>query len=128
MVFGGKQPRGPLGFGSGYTFHYTQIQSKAIPEYLENKFQQVFYENQRSFHLTPVPRNFRPNNLAFTGEMIWDDNPPEPGVNISLIPYISGGYAVDFPRGDKLEELPHDKSSTKGIGMDARWPLPPLKS
>ncbi|MFN8429694.1 MAG: DUF5916 domain-containing protein [Spirosomataceae bacterium] len=88
-------------------------------------FGRFFMKTNEVSTWSPVPRNFRPNNLAYTGDLIWDDNPPEPGVNISLIPYISGGYAVDFPRGDKLEELPHDKSTTKGIGMDAKVAITP---
>ncbi len=37
----------------------------------------------------PVPRQFQPNSVAFAGLLIWDDAPPKPGPNVSLIPYAS---------------------------------------
>ncbi len=42
----------------------------------------------------PIPRQYNPNSLAFTGELIWDEAPKKPGVNLSLIPYVitSGNY------------------------------------
>ena len=45
----------------------------------------------------PIPRGFRLSSLAFTGELIWD-KPLEKkeGPNISLIPYVGGGYSQDF--------------------------------
>lgn len=44
----------------------------------------------------PVPRQFGPNNLAFTGLLEWEEKPPTPGMNIALIPYAAGGSARDF--------------------------------
>ncbi|MBM3400654.1 MAG: carbohydrate binding family 9 domain-containing protein [Bacteroidetes bacterium] len=39
---------------------------------------------------TPVPVNFRSYDLGYTGSLIWDEKPPQPGSNISVIPYITG--------------------------------------
>ncbi len=36
----------------------------------------------------PVPRQFPTASLAYTGRLIWDTLPPEPGTNVSLIPYL----------------------------------------
>ena len=39
---------------------------------------------------TPIPRQFPTAALAYTGVLVWDEPPPEPGVNFSLIPYVLG--------------------------------------
>ena len=39
---------------------------------------------------TPIPRQFPTASLAFTGNMIWDNPPPDQGLNYSLIPYVLG--------------------------------------
>lgn len=39
---------------------------------------------------TPVPRQFPTSTLAYSGVLVWDEPPPEPGVNFSLIPYALG--------------------------------------
>lgn len=51
----------------------------------------------------PIPRQFRPNNMAFTGQLIWDDAPPKPGPNISLIPYVSARTNRDFELGTPVD-------------------------
>lgn len=51
----------------------------------------------------PVPRQFRPNNMAFTGLLVWDDAPPKPGPNISLIPYLSARTNRDFELGTPMD-------------------------
>ncbi len=55
--------------------------------------------NERSTWM-PVPQQFRPNNILYAGKMIWEDLPPAPGANISLIPYISGRARKDFQTGE----------------------------
>ncbi len=39
---------------------------------------------------TPVPRQFPTASLAYTGTLVWDEAPPSPGSNLSLIPYVLG--------------------------------------
>jgi hypothetical protein len=74
----------------------------------------------------PVPRNFRPANLAFAGNVIWDENPPKPGANVSLIPYLSLATQKDFPRNENdLKALPTTSDFPKGIGMDAKIAVTP---
>lgn len=74
----------------------------------------------------PVPRNFRLVNLAFTGLLIWDDKPPVPGPNVSLIPFISGGISKDFPRNEEnLQALATTTNRTAGIGLDAKIAVTP---
>ncbi len=44
----------------------------------------------------PVPRQFATASLAYTGNLVWDQAPPVPGQNISVIPYVLGGVSSDF--------------------------------
>jgi hypothetical protein len=74
----------------------------------------------------PVPRNFRPANLAFAGNMIWDENPPKPGANVSLIPFVSLATEKDFPRNETdLKALPTTSNFPAGVGMDAKIAVTP---
>jgi hypothetical protein len=45
---------------------------------------------------TPVPRQFPTASLAYTGTLVWDVPPPDPGPNISIIPYILTGVTKDY--------------------------------
>ncbi len=47
----------------------------------------------------PVPRQFPSASLAYTGTLVWDAPPPDPGTNISLIPYLLGGLNKDYASG-----------------------------
>ena len=44
----------------------------------------------------PVPRQFPTSTLAYSGILVWDEPPPKPGTNISLIPYIRGTIGEDM--------------------------------
>ncbi|PWT78492.1 MAG: hydrolase [Bacteroidetes bacterium] len=46
----------------------------------------------------PVPRQFPTASLAYTGTLVWDEPPPEPGPNISLIPYALVGVSKDYEK------------------------------
>ena len=48
---------------------------------------------------TPVPRQFPTASLAYTGVLVWDQPPPQPGPNISLIPYALTGLSRDYEHG-----------------------------
>ncbi|MGN6510101.1 MAG: DUF5916 domain-containing protein, partial [Chitinophaga sp.] len=47
----------------------------------------------------PVPRQVPSASLAYTGTLVWDAPPPDPGTNISLIPYVLGGINKDYTNG-----------------------------
>ncbi|MBM3178474.1 MAG: carbohydrate binding family 9 domain-containing protein [Bacteroidetes bacterium] len=49
----------------------------------------------------PVPRQFPTASLAFTGILQWEESPPDPGTNISLIPYLLVGTSRDFQNNGK---------------------------
>lgn len=44
----------------------------------------------------PVPRQFPTASLAYTGTLVWDKAPPDPGTNISIIPYVLGGVSRNY--------------------------------
>lgn len=61
----------------------------------------------------PVPRQFPTASLAYTGQLIWDQPPPEAGPNVSVIPFILSGGSKNFEAGTK--------SNIKNkIGLDAK--------
>ncbi len=60
-----------------------------------------------------IPRNQWLFNLAYTGDMIWEEPLPASGMNVSLIPYLSANYARDA-------EEPPAKPLGGGAGLDAK--------
>jgi len=67
----------------------------------------------------PVPRQFPTASLAYTGVLLWDQPPPTPGPNVSIIPYVLGGYARNF-----AENKPTDPYR-KEIGGDIKVAVTP---
>jgi len=61
----------------------------------------------------PVPRQFPTASLAYTGVLVWDEPPPDPGPNISLIPYALGGLSKDYEAHTAVQTR-HE------LGMDAK--------
>ena len=61
----------------------------------------------------PVPRQFPTASLAYTGNLIWDQPPPDPGANISVIPYALAGLTKNFSNNSKI-------NYKKNIGADAK--------
>lgn len=45
---------------------------------------------------TPIQRQFPTASLALTGVLVWDEAPPQPGPNISIIPYLLTGLNRDY--------------------------------
>ena len=66
----------------------------------------------------PIPRNFNGNNINFSGTVIWDNPPPKPGANISLIPYILGGVDRDFQNNKSTR-------TERNVGFDAKIAVTP---
>jgi hypothetical protein len=64
----------------------------------------------------PVPRQFPTASLAYCGILQWDTPPPDPGIQLSLIPYVSGGTSRDFEAGT-------DANYRGDFGMDAKLAL-----
>ena len=64
----------------------------------------------------PVPRQFPTASLAYSGILIWDQPPPAVASNVSLIPYVLGGFVKDHENKTPV-------SYRKGIGGDAKIAL-----
>lgn len=62
---------------------------------------------------TPVPRQFPTASLAYSGILVWDEPPPDPGINVSIIPYVLGGVSKDYEK-----EKP--TAYKKEFGVDAK--------
>ncbi|HEX2533050.1 MAG TPA: DUF5916 domain-containing protein [Chitinophagaceae bacterium] len=61
----------------------------------------------------PVPRQFPTASLAYTGNLVWDRPPPDPGTNISVIPYALGGVLRNHEGGSPTK-------LTKKAGADVK--------
>ena len=61
----------------------------------------------------PVPRQFPTATLAYSGQLIWDEPPPEAGTNISMIPYVLTSGSKNYSAGTK-------NVFKKEIGLDAK--------
>lgn len=66
----------------------------------------------------PVPRQFPSASLAYTGALIWDEAPPAPRSNISVIPYVLGGIAKNYTEGTK-------PTHTRDFGGDVKISIGP---
>ncbi|MEZ5058085.1 MAG: DUF5916 domain-containing protein [Saprospiraceae bacterium] len=65
-----------------------------------------------------IPRQFGINNIAFSGTLIWKTPPPKPGLNISLIPYVTAEAERDY-------ELRLPFEDNYNAGLDAKIALTP---
>lgn len=65
---------------------------------------------------TPIPRQFPTASLAYTGILQWDETPPAPHSNISIIPYMLGGISKNQEKATPLDY-------NKAIGFDAKVAL-----
>ena len=66
----------------------------------------------------PVPRQFFSITLAYTGTLVWDNPPPAPKTNISIIPYVLAGSSTNFEKNE-------DAVFRKDFGGDAKIALTP---
>ena len=88
-----------------------------INEWNINFLRNNLFINERS-SWAPVPRNFRMIDINFNGKMIWDEQPPLPGKNFSIIPFTLAGQSKNFLTN----------TSTKKeleVGMDAKIAVTP---
>ena len=66
----------------------------------------------------PIPRQFFSITLAYTGTLVWDNPPPAPKTNISIIPYVLGGVSKNFEKGE-------DGIGRRDFGADAKIAISP---
>ena len=61
-----------------------------------------------------IPINFGLETINFSGDLVWDENPPKAGTNVSLIPYATTGVSVQYENNDG------DLSHLSNVGADAK--------
>jgi Domain of unknown function (DUF5916)/Carbohydrate family 9 binding domain-like len=65
---------------------------------------------------TPITRQFATASLSHTGFLVWDETPPAPRMNVSVIPYLLGSSSKNHER-----QTPVDNNLE--AGMDAKIAL-----
>ena len=60
-----------------------------------------------------IPRQFNVASLAYTGNLLWDNPPPDAGTNVSVIPYVLGGLTKNHQNNTNT-------TFKKEIGADAK--------
>lgn len=72
-------------------------------------------KNNEASTWIPVPKNFPPPSLAFTGNLNFEEPLKKTGGNFSIIPYISGALNRDY------KDTTQTEAATGGnIGLDAK--------
>jgi len=66
----------------------------------------------------PVPRQFPTASLAYTGTLVWDEDPPTSSSNVSIIPYALAGVSKDYQAGTSA-------AFKREFGGDAKISLTP---
>jgi len=75
---------------------------KGVKEWGIN-FSRLDLKSSEKSSWTPIPRQFPTAALAYTGILVWDEAPPHPGINYSLIPYVLGSVTNDNIDGENTE-------------------------
>ncbi|MGE5108257.1 MAG: DUF5916 domain-containing protein [Sphingobacteriales bacterium] len=65
---------------------------------------------------TKTPVNFRSYDLGYTGALIWNETPPQPGTNIVMVPYVTGQVQSD-------KQNNKDVKATANAGFDSKIAL-----
>ena len=60
-----------------------------------------------------MPRQFPTASMAYSGNLVWDEEPPSPGTNISVIPYALGGVSKNYEQNT-------DTKFTNKFGADIK--------
>ncbi|MCA0931867.1 carbohydrate binding family 9 domain-containing protein [Lutimonas saemankumensis] len=66
---------------------------KGVTEWGIN-FSRLDLKSSEKSSWTPIPRQFPTASLAYSGVLVWDEPPPAPKINFSLIPYVLGSANV----------------------------------
>lgn len=75
---------------------------KGIKEWGIN-FSRLDLKSSEKSSWTPIPRQLPTASLAYTGVLVWDEEPPSTGINFSLIPYALGSVTGRNTGDDKTD-------------------------
>lgn len=73
---------------------------------------------------TRIPQNQSITNLAFMGKMYWEEPLSSSSGNLSVIPYLTGGFSQDFEEGDGQADYQFNAGGdakvavTSGLNLD----------
>ena len=95
---------------------FKSIRYKAGLETWNINFSRLDLKINEKSSWAPVPRQFPTASLAYCGVLKWDAPPPDPGLQLSLIPHAITKASRDF-EADKKTHLNSD------FGMDAKLSL-----
>ena len=98
---------------------FRNLQFKAGLDNWGINFSRLDLKRNEKSSWAPVPRQFPTASLAFTGTLQWDNPPPKPKVNFSLIPYILGGASTNFQTPETETKVRRE------AGIDAKISLTP---
>lgn len=65
-----------------------------------------------------TPFQYNPASFSYTGKLLWEQPPPHPGANVSLIPYVAGASSRDSENGIAA-------TSSATAGLDAKVAVTP---
>jgi hypothetical protein len=82
-------------------------------------FMRYDLKRNRTSSWIATPIQFIPASFAYSGKLVWKDRPPHHATNISLIPFVAGGMAVDE------EAVPVERSNDLQAGFDAKIGVTP---
>jgi hypothetical protein len=94
-----------------------KVNENGSNEWNVNFFRNNLLINERSAW-AKMPRGARGNDLAFSGTLIWDDAPPKPKRNITIIPYVIANTTSEY-----IDKKPTINSAN--AGFDAKISVTP---
>ncbi len=72
------------------SFRYNEASNWNIQALRNNQLQ-----NERTSYIQ-VPIQYRSSDLVYSAKLVWDQQPPKAGTNISLIPYINANTSENY--------------------------------
>ncbi|MCP3929704.1 MAG: carbohydrate binding family 9 domain-containing protein [Bacteroidetes bacterium] len=97
---------------------FKSLQFKAGVDQWGINFSRLDLKQNEKSSWAPVPRQFQTANLGFCGTIQWDEPPPKPKTNLSLIPYVLGGFSKNYETKENTE-------FNGDAGIDAKISLTP---
>lgn len=82
---------------------FSSIRYNSTPTWGIQVLRNNLKRNERSAWV-PVPLQYSPSDLVYTGTLKWENPPPKQSSNISLIPYGTYGLNRDFEEGESYKQ------------------------
>lgn len=89
------------------SFRYNEASNWNIQALRNNQLQ-----NERTSYIQ-VPIQYRSSDLVYSAKLVWDQQPPKAGTNISLIPYLNANTSENYEENT-------DRQTKVQAGFDAK--------